>query len=402
MRTMTIPAEYSTRTLTRRLPEEAFAWVDRHARALPTESISSNRAAGRVLAEAVEAPADIPGQPLAATDGYAVRAEDTQGAGDYSPLPLRLAAGGAPVAAGEAVAVSDGDPLPAGADAVLPLEHGEILGAALEISSGVARGQGVVRPGDEAYAGALLLPAGHHLRPQDLAHLAMAGVATIKVHRQPSVRVVLAGRFGHDTDGAMLGALVARDGGVLDRIETAADPTALAASLTPGGSEVILLVGGTGLGRDDHAAAALARAGELAFHGLALYPGDSAGLGRVGETLVVLLPGSPLPCLCAYDLVAARALRRLGRLPGPWPYPARSAVLTRKIASDLGRLELCRVRLVEGGVEPVAVAEGRLLATAVRADGFVVVPVHSEGYAAGTTATVYLYDPVDQRGAPNG
>jgi molybdopterin molybdotransferase len=107
---------------------------------------------------------------------------------------------------------------------------------------------------------------------------------------------------------------------------------------------------------------------------------------------VLVLPGAPLGCLCAYDLLASRLLRRLGRRPGTLAYPRRGLTLARKLSSRIGRLELARVRVSGGQAEPVAVAEGRALVSAVEADGFVLVPPASEGHAAGERVEVYLYE----------
>ena len=125
-----------------------------------------------------------------------------------------------------------------------------------------------------------------------------------------------------------------------------------------------------------------------------VHPGGSSAIGRLGTTPVVLLPGPPLAAFIAADLFACRVLRILGGRSGDWPYPVRTGVLTRKIASRLGRLEICRVRVDGSDVEPIAVADGTTLATAVRADGFVPVPLNSEGFAAGATVTVRLYHPI--------
>lgn len=376
--------------ITRRLAEEAFAWAD----ALPppdaVEAVALAAAAGRVAAETLLADTDMPPQACAATDGYALRAFHTVGAGDYNPLPFTLRdllAG-----RGDAVPVRAGDPLPAGADAVLPVELAARHGTALEVADTVATGDGVARAGEEWRAGEVLIAVGRVLRPQDVARAALAGARTLPVWRRPRVRVLLAGRYRHDADGAMLAGLVARDGGELLETAPAPDASTLMDALRSPGADLILVAGATGDGADDHAAASLAGAGRLELHRVAIHPGGNAALGRVGGTPVLLLPGTPLACLAAYDLLAARVLRRLARLPGAWPYRTRSLPLAGKLSSAIGRLDLCRVRIGERGAEPLAVADGRILATAARADGFVVVPPDSEGYGRGTEVVVHLYE----------
>lgn len=142
------------------------------------------------------------------------------------------------------------------------------------------------------------------------------------------------------------------------------------------------------------AAAALAAAGELAIHGVALRPGETAGLGRTaGGVPVMLLPGTPAACLWSYELFAGRAIRRLAGRDGGLPYRSHIMTTTQKIVSSIGITEICPVRCrLEGGVAPIASFSEIGLMAAVGADGFVIVPETSEGYPAGTAVDVYLYD----------
>jgi molybdopterin molybdotransferase len=381
-----------TTPLHRSLPDTFFEWIDAQGMSLDPETVPLREAAGRVLAEPVVAPTNVPNSPTAAGDGYAVRAADTVGASDYSPLPLRLLPDDSRAVPGTARLISSGDPLPAGMDAVLPFELAEQQGNMVEVAGAVPCGEGVSRQGEECEAGEPLSVVGHRLRPQDIARLALAGLSQVAVRRRPSIRLILSGRYRADADGPMLMSLVARDGGVAQEPDVALSRSDLEDTLTRTGADLILIAGATGQGVSDHAPRVLAAVGHLAFHGAAIHPGDSTGLGRVGATPVVLLPGTPLGCLFAYDLFVARLLRRAAGLSGPWPYPARRLPLARKVASSIGRLEICRVRINGGRAEPLAIVDGRLLSTAVQADGFVLVPVQSEGHSEGTEVTVHLYD----------
>ncbi len=121
-------------------------------------------------------------------------------------------------------------------------------------------------------------------------------------------------------------------------------------------------------------------------------PSSPAGIGRIGETLVFLLPGNPVSCLCAYDFFAGRAIRLRGGRPPDWPHRTRRCTVARKIVSAIGRVDYCRVRLVDGRVEPIALSGASILSSTTRADGFVIVPAESEGYGPDTEVTVYLYD----------
>jgi len=120
-------------------------------------------------------------------------------------------------------------------------------------------------------------------------------------------------------------------------------------------------------------------------------PSSPTGLGRIGRRLIVLLPGNPVSSLCAYDFFAGRAIRALGGRSKEWPYRAIRARLNRKISSPIGRLDYARVKIVDGLVEPLAVAGASLLSSTTRAEGFVIVSDDSEGYAAGAEVDVWLY-----------
>ncbi|WP_448190271.1 molybdopterin molybdotransferase MoeA [Azospirillum sp. sgz301742] len=363
---------------------DAARWLDAHTAALPAEEVPLGDAAGRVLAVDVAAPADLPPADRAARDGVAVAAEATLGAGGYNPILLT---------AGQAIRVSAGDPLPPGADAVLPVEAAQTSPLGVEVLDALPAGSGVERRGEQAKAGAVLLPAGRVLRPQDIGLLATLGLDGVAVVRRPAVRILIAGgpRAGSEADAAMLAALVRRDGGVPE-LRGPFGPAALVAALTEPSADMVLVCGRTGLGADDEAPLALADAGALAVHGVALRPGDSAGLGLAGGVPVALLPGEPAACATLYDLLAGRAVRRLGERPADPPYAMRRVPAARKLVSEIGFAEVHRVRLTERGAEPVASAAVAGLAAVARADGFVLIPAESEGVPAGAEITVWMYD----------
>ncbi|WP_051341167.1 molybdopterin-binding protein [Azospirillum halopraeferens] len=365
---------------------EALARVDAATAALPARPAAP--AAGGVLAQAVVAAADHPPGPVALWDGYAVRAADTLGADTYNPLSLFP---------GAAVAVAAGESLPPGTDAVVPVESAVASPPGIEVAEAVAPGHGVLGRGEMAAAGAELLPAGRILRPQDVALLAALGVARVAAVPAPRVRILIAGgpRGGAaDADTPLLAALVARDGGVAECAgPLPADRAALAAELRRPGADLILLAGRSGVGPDDVAPLALADAGGLALHGLALRPGGSGGLGHAGGVPVVLLPGDPAACWAVYEALGGRAVRRLAGRPAGLPHPAVRRRARRKLVSEIGVAEFYRVRLAgDDGVEPLASAAVPGAAALARADGFVLIPAQSEGVAPGDETTVRLYD----------
>jgi molybdopterin molybdotransferase len=157
-------------------------------------------------------------------------------------------------------------------------------------------------------------------------------------------------------------------------------------------ADVLLVSGGSSVGREDHAPRLLAELGQLAVHGIAMRPSSPTGMGRLGHRLVFLLPGNPVSCLCAYDFFAGRAIRALGGLSRNWPYRCSRAPLARKLVSVVGRVDYARVRAKDEAVEPLAISGASVLSSTTRADGFVLVPSDSEGYPAGAQVDVYWYD----------
>jgi molybdopterin molybdotransferase len=290
--------------------------------------------------------------------------------------------------------------LPAGTDAVVPLQLAELDGATyIEIVEAVAAGDNVERAGAIATIGATLVPAGTALAARHIGLLRIAGLSDVSVVRRPRVRILIAnpskiGAF-KDSNGWMVRAAVERDGGIIGEcVAVERGQMAIQAALVETSADIVLVIGGNGRGNDDHSAAALAGAGELATHGVALRPGETTGLGRtLGGVPVVLLPGAPASCLWAYELFAGRAIRRLGGRAADFPYRSCEMIAARKIVSSLGMTEICPVRCSEGDtIEPLpSFAETGLMA-AVGADGFVIVPQGSEGYARGARMTVHLYD----------
>ncbi len=384
--------------------EKALEWVDRHQPFGDAEQIRLEDAAGRVLTQPFVAPADQPPADLAVEDGYALRSAETVGAGSYNPLPFRIQAANHALQPLSTTLVSSGTPLPQGADAVAPFDLVRVGQQTAELIGAVARGAGVSLQGREARQATTLIECSRPLRPGDLGLIASFGIKQVRVLRRPLVRIILAGckppqpgnasdANSPDANTPMLRALVARDGGLIELCEHGiADRAAIAALISRPGADVVLVCGRTGAGADDEAPLALAAAGTLSIHGIALRPGDSTGMGSAADVPVILLPGSPLACLCAYDLFAGRLIRRLGGRGLPLPYPVRHATVGRKIVSSIGNLELCRVRLVAGEAIPVSSADSGGLASAARADGFVLVPATLEGYAPGASVAVYLYD----------
>lgn len=376
--------------------EQALAWVDAHASRLECEEIALHEAIGRIPAAPVPCPTDLPVSDCAAIDGYAVRSEETIGAGSYNPLPLANWPRSASLPQGSATLVPAGVPLPLGASAVLPFEGASEIGMELEVCTPVPQGSGVNRQGQEFGRGSTVVDDTRPLAPQDVGLLAALGIGRLEVLRRPQIALIIAGPKSPnstDANAPMLRALILRDGGVVRTIESwSASTTALALTLADIRADVILVAGRTGTGPDDIAPIALAAAGTLDIHGVALRPGGSAGMGRIENTPVILLPGDPLAAFCTYDMFAGRLIRSMGGHDPRLPYPVSHLWVKRKIVSEVGQVDLARVRIAGHVAEPVGAADFGGLTSAVRADGFVVVPAAMEGFPPGARVPIYLYD----------
>ena len=380
--------------------DQAMDWIDGHAARLDPEEIGLDEAAGRVIALEMQAPEPIPPFDRAATDGYALCAAETVGASDYNPLLFSLcepaddalpASAAAPIVAGAA--------LPRGADAILPSDLGQASGANLTVFGPVPQGGGIVREGQQLPAGASLVEAGRVLLPQHIGLLALAGIRQLQVVRRPRVRLL---SFppkprGPDVNALMLRPLIERDGGVVAEVPILDAESSLAQALSAADADVILIAGGSDHGAD-FVLRAIAETGEVAIQGVAMRPGGSASLGVMGLLPVVLLPGDPLECWGAYEMLAGRLIRRMAGRSPELPYRRQQAEVGHKIVSGIGVVELCRVRMIhtndaQGKLEPIGPAESGGLVSAARADGFVLVPAPLEGFAPGSRVDVFLFDP---------
>lgn len=406
---------------------EVRDWIDRQVISSPdeiarrVEVVPLKNAYQRVLATDLVSPLAVPGFDRSAMDGYALRAESTIGASDYSPCTFRVVGESLPgrpamatVGPGEAVRIMTGAPLPEGADAVVPVEltrpaastHASQQ-ACIEVTAAIAGGKNIGRKGEDVTREQTVLKQGRRLRPQDLGVAASLGIATLDVIRKPRVRLIVTGDelvppgepLGpfqiHEANSYMLQSLVARDGGNwLDQLNVKDDRETLKSHLiaSAADADVLLISGGSSVGAEDHAPSLIAELGELAHHGIAMRPSSPAGVGRIAQTLVFLLPGNPVSCLCAYDFFAGRAIRRLGGGTAVWPYRMVQLLVIKKIVSAVGRVDYCRVRVDEVGVSPIALTGASILTSTTKADGFLVIPAESEGYGPGSIVEVYLYD----------
>jgi molybdopterin molybdotransferase len=368
---------------------DAYAWLDDCPSATESERISLAQCFGRILTAPVVFPANRPDRDVALVDGYATQAESTLGASGYNPLFLIIVPGGAHLAAGCAAVSRAGETLPPGADSVLPPEAAEASGSVLEVCGAIARGSGVGRNGQAARRGETAITAGRRLDAPQIALAASLGLTELTVRRRPYVALVLAGAKPPAIEALSfaIAALIERDGGLAGCTRPPTEMARSLAGVAP--ADLVIMIGRSGRGQDDDAVGAIAAAGgRLDHHGLALTPGGSAGLGWLGGTPVLLLPGDPLSALASYELLARRLVRRLAGHGRGCRGSVRKFALSRKIASPVGVAEWTPVVCRGSSAEPLALAQADGLVGYARADGFLIVPAGLEGYASGSLVDV--------------
>ncbi|MDY6819918.1 MAG: molybdopterin molybdotransferase MoeA [Halobacteriales archaeon] len=373
-------------------------YVEPHGR---TESVPIEAAAGRVVDQSITADRAVPHYQRAAMDGWAVRAEDTFGAGDRSPAILER--GSESVTPGRAVRVHTGSELPDGADAVVMVERVEEVGDELEVFDAVAGGENVAPVGEDVSEGQPLYDPGHRLRPSDLGLLRSVGYDHIEVLERPTVSVIPTGEELVDADpdpgevietnGLTVSRYVEAWGGDATYRDVVTDDfdalhEAISADLD---HDLIVTTGGSSVGERDLLPDVVEDLGEMIVHGVAIKPGHPVGAGIVDDTPILVLPGYPVSCIVTAVQLLRPALKQVGGMPVS-DFPTTEARLEEKINSEPGVRSFARVRLEDRDGERIATrvrASGAgVLSSVALADGWVVVPEALEGIDAGETVAV--------------
>jgi molybdopterin biosynthesis enzyme len=351
---------------------DVLAAIDLRVKPVAPRTLDVGQALGRTLAANALVPAR-PNVALALLDGWAMRADDTLGAGNYSPALLLNAP----------QRIEVGQPMPPDTDSVAPFDavNVKVGNARAEALVTVNPGDGVLPAGGDCDPAIPLRRAGERLRMTDLAAFAAAGLARILV-REPRVHILpVRGNAIVNAAARLLAGDIDRHGGVA-RLETGRD---LGLALAAETADAIVIIGGTGRGRNDTSVQTLAREGELVAHGIALTPGETAALGFIGPRPVLLLPGRLDAALAVWLAIGRRLFARLAG--GDDGEVMTTATLARKVASPVGLAEFVPVRQVGDTVEPLA-AKYLPLSALARADGWMLVPAESEGYPEGAKVAV--------------
>ena len=387
-------------------------------RPLDAERVPILEALGRVLAEDIRAPLNIPPLDNSAMDGYALRAEDTIGASHDRPVRLRIIGSAAAgytfsqaIEPGTAVRIMTGAPLPQGADTVIRFERTHRDGDEVEILEEVRGGRNVRPAGEDVHRGELVLHRGSLLRPQEIGMLATLGQAEVLAIRRPLVAILATGEEVipidkpvtpgkiHNANSYSNAAQVLRYGGVPRLLGIARDRREdLSAKIRSGleqGADLLLTSGGVSVGDFDMVKQVLAAEGEIHFWWVNMKPGKPLAFGQIGGVPLIGLPGNPVAAMISVELFARPAiLKMLGRKE--WAKPSIEAVMGDPIARKDNRRHFLRVRVRKEGERYHARLTGPqgsgILSSMVQANGLAVIPEDRGELAAGERVQVLMLD----------
>ena len=389
---------------------ESFVIRKPDAESVPLDSILH-----RVLAERLLVKENIPRVDRSAVDGYALKAKFTIGASQVKPKALELT-DATEVDPRQARRLWTGNPLPKGSDAVVMLENTKESSGEVEVWAPVTPWENVSRKGEDFREGTVALEDGTRLTPQHIGLLAALGLSEVKVFRKPTIAVLATGnelvepgekKRGDqifNSNSHVISAMCRELGAEpVDLGVVGDDATQIKQKLVMGvASDAIMTSGGTSVGLPDLVPETVNKLGKpgVVVHGVAMRPGMPTALAVVQGKPVLILPGNPVAVMVGFEVFARPLLFRLLGLRYVETRPIIRAVMTKKIASALGRRTFVRVRVTrkdcEYSAEPVSARGSSLISTMTNSNGFVIVPKNREGLAEGETVTVHLFAGVQE------
>lgn len=378
-----------------------------------SEQLALWDADGRVLADAVRSPLDVPGHTNSAVDGYALRGADPAAAGGNGLELIGRALAGHPfersVRAGQCVAITTGAPMPGGTDTVVMQEHAQTAGDRIRILRPCRPGDNVRHAGEDVRNGTVVAEAGTRMNPALLGVLASLGLDTVTVRRRPKVAVFSTGdevqppgtalKPGgvYDSNRYALRGLAAETGvEILDLGLVPDEPAGLRSKLAEAArtSDAILTSGGVSVGEADHIKTVLAELGEVEFWKLAIKPGRPLTFGRLDRTLFFGLPGNPVAVMVTFLQFVRPALQRLMGM-NPAPLTRLQAICEANLRKRPGRREFQRGIATIGADGRVRVSlTGRqgsgILTSMSRANCLIVLSEAQQDVAPGDVVSIEL------------
>lgn len=401
-------------------PEDA--WLKLEPYLSPVENIAklaTTEALGRVLAEDIVAPENLPYFSRSSMDGYAVRASDTHGASESLPAFLKVTGeivmgreADINISPGEAVLVHTGGQLAGGADAVVMLENTrQVEDYAIEVFHPVAWGENVLKIGEDVSRGDTLLTKGRIVRPQDIGGLLALGITQIEVFQKIRIALIstgdelvtpgsklMAGQI-RDTNTYTLSCLSVRAGGipvslgiVVDNYQSLRE----AAEKAKKEADLVVISAGSSVSNRDITAKVIESLGEpgILVHGVSIKPGKPTIIACVDGIPFFGLPGNPVSAMVTFMLFVTPAIYRLSGCRDLPRNDSLQARLNRNIPSATGREDYVPVSIEERDgerwAEPIF-GKSNFISTMTKADGLAKVPLDKAGIQAGELITVRMF-----------
>ncbi|MBP1932731.1 molybdopterin biosynthesis protein [Ammoniphilus resinae] len=370
------------------------------------EWIPTQKALGRITAQSIYAKVSMPNYHASAMDGIAVRAHQTHGASEQNPIRLRQQE--------EYVIVDTGDPIPAGFDAVIMVEHlHQVDEKTVEILDPIAPWQHIRPIGEDVVVGEMIVAAHHKLRPVDLGALLAGGNVTVPVIKKPKVAIIPTGtELIPPSEDVALGEIIEFNGTVFsayleewgaqpdyrgivkDHYETIKNAVLEAVK----DSDIVIMNAGSSAGTEDFTYHVINEIGEVLTHGVATRPGKPVVLGIVEGKPVVGLPGYPVSAYLNLEWFARPLVNHYYGLLEPERAKLK-VKLGRRIVSVMGAEDFVRMTIgrIDGKyiANPLTRAAGVTMSM-VKADGLLRIPPGHLGYEQGEEAEVELYRPLEQ------
>ena len=391
--------------------DEAVAIVRRIAHETGTETISIDEADGRVIAESISAPSDIPGFDRSWKDGFAVLSSDTYQATESMPVVLtctgRIPMGRCimeSISPGECKYIPTGGHLPGSSDAVVMIEYTERIGNSVMIKRPVTPGENIIRKDEDFKAGDQIFPAGWTLRPQDIGVLASIGHTRITVRRMPRIGVISTGlelvpaeAVPHpgevrEVNSHLISVFIRRQGAVPIRYGIIRDDLEeLKRTLSRASSEcdALIVSGGSSKDKNDITSTAIEALGKVFVHGISIAPGKPTIIGTIGTIPIIGLPGHPASTFMVLSLVVIHLVQAMKGSPCQRTYK-KTVRMATNVPSERGREHYIRVR-IEGNLATPILGKSGLLNTLSQSDGIVKIPAGKEGCEAGEEVEVMMW-----------
>ncbi|HSQ49291.1 MAG TPA: gephyrin-like molybdotransferase Glp, partial [Candidatus Deferrimicrobiaceae bacterium] len=380
-----------------------------------TELVLLQEALGRVLAEDLVAPEDVPRFDKSAMDGYAVRASDLAGATQFKPVVLELTEK-AQIAEKEARQIWTGNPIPKGADSVVMLENTQKNGDKVEVWNQLSPWTNVSKIGEDTKKGVISAKAGVRLNPYHLGLTAAFGITELRVTKNPQIAIITTGneitelgtkRLEHqifNSNKTMVAAMCRELGAEPVDLGIAKDNTEEISNKIRQAlqsCDAVITTGGTSVGGLDLVPDAVNGLGKpgVVVHGVALRPAMPTAVAVLNDKPVLILSGNPVAAVIGFEVFGRALICRMLGMPQTEPRPVLSAKLVKRVTTALGRKNFVRVLVTQKNgeliAEPVSSKGSGSMSTMTQSNGYLIVEENREGVSEGETVTIHMFASVE-------